>query len=121
MKILRNGDKFYNYIKKKVITVNISACPKCNNEAVLVDITSDQFSESPNGGGHAFCANPNCTCCTMVFFTDTNTKLAFGIELAQEKWNNRCFDFFDNDYEYEWIDSLSIKNEIEKFIKAKED
>lgn len=116
MKILRNGDKFYNYIKKEAITVSICTCPRCKTESVLVDIFSDQISEFPNGVGYALCANPNCTCCTRVFFTDTNQMLSFGIEQAQEKWNKRDLNFFDNNWEYEWVDNALIKNEVEKYL-----
>lgn len=94
---LKNGDKFYNYAKKSIITVELQPCRLCNSSAIIViedmedeegvDVLNDMFV----GRGHVECTNPNCNAWTRYYHTDTNWSLNLGIEKAQNDWNNGIY------------------------------
>lgn len=93
VKLFYDGDKFWNYAKNKYVDVQLEKCPKCGSDPILIDEYGDTYYTI--GTGYVACQNPNCLCRTRIFFTDTNHHSAFGIEKAQEIWNNRKYDWFE--------------------------
>lgn len=91
---LKNGDKFYNYAKKSIITLELQPCRLCNFDAIAIvedreeiDILSYMFT----GHGRIECTNPNCSACTRDYNTDTNWSRNLGVEKAQNDWNNGIY------------------------------
>lgn len=96
MKVFYNRDSFWNYAKNKYIAVELKKCPKCKTDASLVSEYDRSDTHDIIGTGYVTCQNPNCLCRTRIFFTDTNQYLTLGIERAQEKWNSRAYEWFEN-------------------------
>lgn len=95
MKILKNGDHFWNYIKNEMIEVSLAPCPKCGSESILVEEFANDNSTDLIGHGYARCTSPNCGCKTRMFYTDSGYSNKYGIEKSQEKWNNKDVDWFE--------------------------
>lgn len=103
MKIFHSGDKVWNYIKQEMIDIDLLPCPKCSCDPIAVDLFANDHSSEIIGHGYIKCSNQNCGCKTRCFYTDSGYSSKMGIEKAQDKWNNRDMDWFEdgNIYGYE--------------------